>query len=124
MNNITVRNYKQTDHNYLLNSWLKCNRYEGDNKQLNSETYYKTYEPLYKKLIKQSKILIACMAEDVDVILGYVVYLQLEDTTVLFHLQVKKEIQLKGIAKLLLSSAGSPLKFITERLPIKYKNVA
>lgn len=74
---IEVRDYMPTDFNFIIASWLKSLKYSNDwFGAIDSEVYYTNYQIIIKSILGRpnSRIKIACLREDNDVILGYSVY--------------------------------------------------
>ena len=106
-NNIIItRPPTPEDINFILNSWLKSNRYRIKN--IDNNTYYTLYKNHIIKLLQSSEVLIAVNQEDPTQILGYLV---VEDNTC-NYVYVKYCYRKLGIVKLL-----------RQQLPFEYQSV-
>jgi GNAT superfamily N-acetyltransferase len=102
-------------HNFILNSWLtqyfelfdpksEKPRYAGMKLPfMKHETFWVNHEPLIKKCLERSTILVAINEEDPDQFIGYLVH---EDKCVHF-VYVKAFFRKQGISSALLNELGA-----------------
>lgn len=84
-------------HNFILNSWLQS--YFAQMKvRPSKELYYKEHEPLIKKCLERSSLLIAINETDEDQYLGYLVH----EKDLIHFCYVKVLFQKQGIASLMM----------------------
>ena len=68
---LKLRHLSDSDRGWVVTSWLRC-VVDGEGKSLPRAIAYRLYEPSIKQLIDRSVIVVACLPEDPDVILGWV----------------------------------------------------
>lgn len=108
---IKVRAVRDTDVNFILNSWLKTYKYSGQSvRRVPDSIYFAHYEPLLKKIIKRSDVYVAALREDEDVIVGYLVIERKAELDFLHWLLVKDLWQRMGVGSLLLRAAEPKVK--------------
>lgn len=71
---ISFRDFVPDDFNFVIATWLQ-GLYHGNDffKMVEKEAYFNRYHEVLEKLIPLSKIKVAALSEDPDVILGYCV---------------------------------------------------
>lgn len=95
-----------SDFNYVISAWLKSFKYSGTTVQRMRDTvYFATYEPIVKRLIKQSDVYVACLREEPEVIVGYLAIERKHDSDIIHFVQVKDLWQKMGVATYLLEAA-------------------
>jgi ribosomal protein S18 acetylase RimI-like enzyme len=101
---ITIRQARESDRHYVINTWLRSYREHSTWKLL----YYmpeKEYNIRYRRIIlsilqsPNVTLSILTPSDDDSLILGYAVY----EPTTLHYIHVRKEFQKLGLAKLLIS---------------------
>lgn len=108
---IKIRAMRDSDFNFIINSWLKTYKYSGPHvRRMLDSLYYEYYEPKVKELIRRSDIYIACLREDEDVIVGYLAIEPKETFDVIHFVLVKDLWQRMGIGHHLLCAAAPKLK--------------
>lgn len=69
---IVFREMAKNDLNFIYTSWLRGFRFGNDwIKEIDSDTYYEEYQKVIDGLLKKASVLVACLKDDPDVILGY-----------------------------------------------------
>jgi len=97
---------RDTDLNFVLNSWLKTFKYSGQSvKRVRDSLYYEFYEPLVKRLVAASDVYIACLRDDEDVVVGYLAIERRDDFDVIHFMAVKQPFQRMGVGHFLLRAA-------------------
>lgn len=90
------------DRNFILATWLR-GLYYGDSfyREVNKDTFMKHYHGVVEAILAQpgTEIIVACLKEDPEVILGYAVGRKVEGLKVLDYLFVKSAWRNIGIAK-------------------------
>lgn len=72
---ISFREFYAADEPFIYASWMKGLRYGSPlYKMIDHEIYFKTYARIIKILLSKSKVLIAALKQDPNVILGYSVF--------------------------------------------------
>lgn len=109
---VSIRNPQPADINFMLSTALK-GLYYGSKfwAEVDQESFFKNYEPFLKTLMLKTDIKIACLEDDPDVILGWIMY---HKQTVDFVF-VKKSYRKLGIAKLLWPSDITTVSHITDQ---------
>ena len=108
---ITIREPKVEDISFLLSTFLK-GLYYGSRfwALVDQEAFFSNYEPFIKQLLIKSKVSVACLTEDPDVILGYSIF----NNTTLHFIFVKKSYRKLGIARLLFPKDITMVSHITD----------
>src|ERR1700733_15493436 len=108
---VSIREPQQNDINFLLSTMLKGlfygSKFFGE---IDQESFFKNYEPFVKTLMIKGTIKIACLDDDPDVILGWVMY----HNQTLDFIFVKKSYRKLGIAKLLCPEDITTVSHITD----------
>lgn len=80
--------------------------------RLTTRVYFDGHTPLVRSLLQQSRVLVACLADDPTTILGFVVFEPKggpAEADVLDFLYVKKAFRRAGVGSMLLKATGYPL---------------
>ena len=98
--NIVIRPPTETDIPFIFSTWLK-GLYHGNlyYKKIKQDVFYAKYHKVLESILPRYTVRVACMEDEPDVILGYVVYLG----DVLHWAFVKKAWRKLGIANKLLA---------------------
>lgn len=108
-----VRSAYESDKNFIYSTWLRGVYFGNDwFREIPSDIFYKNYQIYIDKILQRpdTKILIACLLDDKDVILGYVVF----ENDIIHYVFVKESWRKMGIAKLL---SPDNLKWCTHLTP-------
>lgn len=101
-----------TDKAFVLSTWLR-GAYYGDSwfSLIPKDRFMQAYEPFLQKLLDTPgvDVTVACLAEDPDVLIGYVVH----TNTVVHWMFVKKSWRKIGVAKSLLPPRVSCVSHLT-----------
>lgn len=106
---IVIREKRDSDTNFILNSWLLSYRTSNGFPRMSKRDYYAIHEPKFKRILSQSTVCIACPQDDADALVGYCVF---REPSTLHWVYVKYPYRKLGIAKMLLNkSVEKPLAF-------------
>lgn len=111
MEEVIIRPMEQGDVNFVLSTWLRSYFY-SIRAPILSWRYYAWQEERIRAVWKnpQSSTSMACLKEDPNVILGYLVQEERKDLTPIIHFcYVKKPFRSEGIFKTLLKAASLDL---------------
>lgn len=112
---IAIRPYTPADYNFILATWLR-GLYYGDSwfSLIPKDVFMKHYHNVIESLLSlpTTKVKIACLRDDPEVILGYVVVNQ--DDTVLHFCFIKKAWRAIGIARSLVSPSTKTVTHLTK----------
>ena len=61
--------------------------------------YYRRYKPIVKNILLRSKVLVACLPDDPNTIVGYIIYEYLDNIPIIHWVHTRKMFQKQGIAK-------------------------
>lgn len=109
-NNIVIRPGIPDDFNFVISTWLKCYRHSSTfTKHVKSTIFFLWHQRVIKRILSrpQTKVLVACEANDPSLILGYLVC-ESQDVSVLHFIYVKKAFRKFGIGKELFQVSQSP----------------
>lgn len=108
---IQIRPGKAEDRAFILSTWLKGQVF-GDAwfAAIDKEAYFTNYSKYIEAILLKSDILVACLSEDEDVILGY----SISSLQALHWVFVKKPWRGQGIAKSLVATDISVITSITK----------
>jgi len=103
---IKIRPMHGGDFNFVINSWLKSFKYSGPMVvRMTDSLYYKAYEPIVKRLITGSNVYIACLRDEPDALVGYLVIEQGLGPDIIHYVLVKDLWQKMGVATYLIKAA-------------------
>ncbi len=99
---IKIRRGSDDDVPFIFSTWLK-GLYYGNTwwRQIPSDIYYPNYHPVVERLLERSQVIVACLASNEDVIIGYAVVS--EDGQTLHWTHVKEAWRQFGLCKRMLS---------------------
>lgn len=100
MSQYNIREAKGSDLNFIYDTWLKSYRNSVLASQCGDAVFFSHYRFVIDKLLHDCKPLIACLPNDEDVILGYLVA-QAPDT--IHYLFVKEAFRQLGIGNALIT---------------------
>ena len=102
MSKIVLRTYNpDIDKSYVYSTWLKCYKHESDfGKKIHPSQFFYWHQKVIDRILDQpdSVISVACLSDNEDVIVGYLVY-QDQSKPVLHFCYIKPSFRLMGIAK-------------------------
>lgn len=108
---LSLRDSLPADENYIYVHWLMGLRRDNDLFHLiPRDLYFKTYRAVISKILPRSKIRIACLKEDPEVIIGYSVY----EPDRIHWIYVKEDWRRIGLAKDLLPEKMSSYSHVTK----------
>lgn len=114
-----IRAFQATDFNFVISSWLNGLRYGSDwFRIIDKRIYFQLYHEVITKLLQRPNvaILVMCLKDDPDVILGYSVSERREDPgeTLLHWVFVKPDWRHIGIAKDLTPEGTTTVTHLTK----------
>lgn len=115
MMNTQIRAYKDSDHNFIMASFLR-GVYYGNQfySMVNKDIFMRNYKHIGEAIISQNLVLIACLPDDEDTILGYSI--MTPDTTAIHWVYIKKDWRAKfGILQLLLPDTALTFSHFTTK---------
>jgi GNAT superfamily N-acetyltransferase len=97
---VTIRPAEESDKAFIFATWLK-GLYHGNSfySEIEKDAYFTNYHAVLERVLAKSSVLVACLTDTPDVVLGYAV---IERGTVLHWVFVKKSWRRFGIAKRLI----------------------
>lgn len=99
ISNLKIREGVADDLLFILRTWASGLYYGNDfYKKIDKTDYFEKYPIILQNLIGRSSVHVACLSEDPDIIVGYVVF----TSNVLHYVYVKKAWRKLGVAKSLL----------------------
>lgn len=101
MTDIIVRDARPADLNFVRSSWLDSYSQSALGHAMGATLYYERWEPRISHILQRARTLIACLATDEDVILGYLVY-EDHDEPIAHYIYVKRDLRRGGVATELL----------------------
>lgn len=100
---ITIRDFREGDEAFILSTWLKGLLWGGDQlyRRIPKNIYFSNHRKLIEKILgsPETKVKLAVLKEDADVILGYSVYREAGGQVVLDFVFIKKDWRNIGLAK-------------------------
>ena len=117
-----VRDARLGDKSFIFSTWL-LGLYHGNDwfKEIDKGIYFSTYKLIVEHLLINSRVMVACLPDDEDVVLGYIVFKE----NVIHWIFVKKPWRKLGIAKLLFPSGITVCTHLTKAgKAIKPKNIS
>ena len=103
---VKFRPQKDEDRSLILNSWLKSFRNSHETRNVPKEIYYVAQEKVVEDTIDSVQVLVAHHLEDVDHVLGYIVFENDEPNAAIIHyVFVKQPYRKFGIARSLWEQA-------------------
>ena len=100
MFDVTLREFEESDRNFILNSWLKSYRNSDASKKIPNDVYYHFHAKLIEKYIAESTVVMAVNPDNPIQIFGYAV-VNREDNTI-HYVYTKHTYRKLGIAKRLI----------------------
>ena len=103
---VLIRPMRSEDEAFIFATWLQATRrstYEA--RRIRDAVFFPRRHDLYERILRRSTVLVACLAEDQDTILGYVVAESDRSPPVLHFVFVKMTMRRFGIATRLIASA-------------------
>ncbi len=111
---IILRHCAQNDMDFVFDSWMRSFRKAGVNRLI-PEDYYKAWQSkrIEQVLKSGSKILIACSADNIDSVLGWLCYTTYDGEPVVHFTYVKSKYRRSGLAKMMFNKAEFTDSIIT-----------
>lgn len=115
---MTLRVYDtKNDKNFIFSTWLRGLRYGNDwFLSVNNDVYFECYHKVIERILAHpdAQVVVACLKDDPEVILGYSVTRFINDKTVLDWVFVKKAWRSIGIAKALVPEKIETVTHLTK----------
>lgn len=114
MSQFNIRAYKECDKDFILASWLHSYKHSSDfAKRIKHNVFYHWHNLIANNLLSRGQVSIACLPDEEDAILGYIVSELQQDQRIVHYLLVKEEWRKLGIARALFNSVdeGKPIYF-------------
>lgn len=105
-----LREPKDSDLSFIYATWLNSYHYDSWTKQIQKSVFFENYKLVIDEILLNSKIKIACLPIDHDIILGYLVY---DEPNILHYCFVKNDFRQFGIANSLIAESLSVKASIT-----------
>ena len=103
---VRLRTLIDDDLPFLFSSWLKSYRSSHFAEKITNTIYFEDHHKVIERIIKNSKVLIACNPADPSQLYGYSVATEEGGVLVLHFLYVKHTFRNMGIGKTLLDAVG------------------
>ena len=103
---VRLRTLIDDDLPFLFSSWLKSYRSSHFAEKITNTIYFEDHHKVIERIIKNSKVLIACNPSDPSQLYGYSVAAEEGGGLVLHFLYVKHTFRNMGIGKTLLDAVG------------------
>ena len=105
---IDIREYTDSDENFIFSSWLKSQCGQGIAKSIPKSIYFPEHHKVVERILSNNntQIKIACDPADPSVVYGYLVYEIKADVFVFHYAYTKHSFRKFGIFKLLLSQSN------------------
>jgi ribosomal protein S18 acetylase RimI-like enzyme len=101
-----LRTMVEDDIPFIFNSWLKSYRFSHFGEKITNTIYFQDHHKVLERIVKNSKVLIACDPQDSSQLYGYSVAGEIDDVLVLHFIYVKHTFRNLGIGKTLLDALG------------------
>jgi GNAT superfamily N-acetyltransferase len=101
---VKIRDFRDEDLNFILNSWLKSFKPSYYAGSIPDDMYWDVYESVFRRILKNSDVNVACDPESEYTIYGYSVTEDL-DVPVVHWIYVKQPFRSLGIAKDLVNAS-------------------
>lgn len=114
---IRIRPHNDTDTDFIYASWLHHYRFSSDfARNIRTHLYYEFHHKVIERILeRKAKVRIACLKDDPDVIVGYLVYEGQDDAPVIHFCFVKKAFRQMGVAKSLVQGLALDNAYFTHR---------
>lgn len=97
-NTYLIRDYRPEDKAFIMSTWLRGLYYGNQFYALmEKNTFMDVYKQVLEALLQRSIVKVACLVEDQDVILGYIVLSN--DVNTIHWVFIKQAFRKQGIAK-------------------------
>lgn len=94
------------DKSFFFNSWLKSFRFGTLCKNVENTIYYLNQHKIIEGIVKRSKVVVCCNADDPKLIYGYICWEIVDGQFVLHFMYVKEPYRKLGLAKMLMQQTG------------------
>lgn len=106
---LLIRPAQESDLNLILSSWLKEYRYAPFTKGIESKLYYKHHKELILSLLASSQCQVICQREDLNAVLGYMVFsYDTLNNLIIHYLYIKNTFRKLGFGRTLVQNAILP----------------
>lgn len=109
---VGLRGLKESDKNFILNSWLKSLRAQNQFfAQIPAKIYFEVHAKSIQRIFHTAQALIAHPINEPDIVIGYLIYDPSPGRYVILHYgYVKNSFREMGLFRLLLDSARAGVK--------------
>ena len=98
---VIIRAATSDDMNFIYSSWLSAIA-TSEKRRTPKDIVYKNHRPIMERALAESSVLIACMDDYKDQILGWLCY----DRDILHYLYIKQPFRKHGLANMLIEHTG------------------
>lgn len=106
LQSISFRTIRDSDRDFIFDSWLKEYRQSAFGRQIESDVYYPHQRKVVAHILTISEVLVACNPEDEDQIYGYAVHRSIGDVKILSWLFVKGTYRGMGLGSVMWEKIG------------------
>ena len=118
MAELVVRKAVQSDHVFIMDSWMRCLRKSPDS-NLPDCLFFPAYRAVAGKLLQTSRVDVLVTPDNQDTILGYIVY---DEPGAIHWIYIKRDFRENGLAKLLIARLTGPI-VLTMSTPLGRKKL-
>lgn len=110
----------ESDIGFILRTWLDSYRDSPFVKQLPIEVYEQVQKEAIMQLISSNQVLIACVPEDHDILIGFICYNNTNAPTTVHYVYVKFNYRNAGVAQMLLNNIQPTTPMVATQVNKKF----
>jgi len=103
LKDVTIRPAERGDMNFVYSSWLSAVA-TSEKRRTPKNLVYKHHRPIMERALEESRVVVACMEDCHDQILGWLCH----DGDIVHYLYIKQSFRGFGLATLLINEVGIP----------------
>jgi ribosomal protein S18 acetylase RimI-like enzyme len=101
---IMLREGIENDLGHIVVTWSKSYASSDFAKPMKFSTYMDNHIDLINETLDTASIIVACLNDDQNIIIGYVVFELVDDETIVHYIHVKPKFRKYGVASLMLDA--------------------
>jgi hypothetical protein len=107
---IIIREFEENDRHFIVDSWSRQLYEAMPYSYCPAHLYFPNQIKLINDILNSSECLVACLAEDPDILIGYIVFEHIQNVLILHWICVKKDFRKMYVMSDLLTSAHKTWK--------------
>lgn len=100
--NVNYRRATEDDLPFIMSTWLKGQRHQGDRSFMTNRTYFDNEKNRITAILAKNPVIVVCAQDDATHVFGYLVYNLISDLLIVHYAHLKRAYRRLGIMRSIL----------------------